>query len=178
MTQGGLGANKRYRVDDADDDDEYAGADNPDPKINDDTPLTEYGHPAGRVTRRTIAKLVKRYYAAAASQNGAKACSLMHPRLRENLRLNRSVPEDQYSFPVHVRLAPGERCAHAMSALFELHHQGLVRELPTLRVTAVRVDGPHGVAILAFTTAGRQWLPVARDGAVWKIHGLLGTLLP
>jgi hypothetical protein len=158
-------------------DDEH-GMDNPDPKVNDDTPLTEYGHPASTVEKRNIAVLVKRYYEAAVAQDGVKACSLLYWRLARNPGLKRTVPEDQYTVPIRVRVSPGESCAHVTSLLFKLHHHGLMMETPTLQVTAVRVDGTHGVAMLGFNTASEQWIPVAREGAVWKIHALLATLLP
>jgi hypothetical protein len=165
----------QYRKGDADVDD-IEGEDNP--KSDDDYPLTEYGHAAPVAEKRDIASLVKRYYSAAASEDGVAACRLLYSRLARHPGLKKTVPEDRYSRPVNFHVPPNESCAAVTSLLFELHHGSLVRDAPTLQVTGVRVDGAHGLALLGFKTAPEQWIPVAREGAVWKVHALIALLLP
>jgi hypothetical protein len=169
---------KSYRTGDNDVDDEHGE----DPKLSgaltDDYPLTLYGHAAGAVERRQIASVVQRYYAAAVAADGARACSLLYSRLARDPSLTRTVPEDRFSYPARVRVSPGESCARVLSRLFERNHQALLREAPTLQVTAVRVHGVHAVAVLGFKTAPEHWMAVIREGAVWKVHTLLGILLP
>jgi hypothetical protein len=166
---------KSYRTGDSDVDDEY-GKD--DPANNDDYPLTEYGHPASAVERQEIASLLGRYYAAAAAEDGAKACSLLDSHLARDPRLTKTVPEDRFSYPVRVRISPGERCPQVTSTLFKRRHRGLLQKALTLQVTAVRVSGSHGVAVLGFKTAPEHWIPVVREDGVWKTQALLALLLP
>lgn len=166
---------KSYRTGDNDVDDEY-GED--DPASNDDYPLTEYGHQASAVERQKIASLLERYYEAAAAEDGAKACSLLYSRLARDPWLTKTVPEDRFSYPVRVRVFPGERCPQVTSALFKRRHRGLLQKALTLQVTAVRVSGSHGVAVLGFKTAPEHWMPVVREDGVWKTQALLALLLP
>lgn len=166
---------KSYRTGDSDVDDENGkeGLGN-----HDDDPLTLYGHAAGPVDRRNITALLERYYAAAAADEGAKACSLLYSSLARDPRLTKTVPEDRFSFPLHVRVLPGESCSRVTSRLFRLRHRSLSLEAPTLQVINLRVDGAHGDAVLGFKTAPEQWIPIARQDGVWKVHALLALMLP
>jgi hypothetical protein len=174
-TQTGAAAKsaKSYRTGDNDVDDEN-GEDRPD----DDYPLTKYGHAASAAEKRAITALLEHYYAAATAEDGAKACSLLYSSLARDPDLTKTVPADRFSYPIRVRISPGESCAHVLSALFKHRHPNLMLDAPTLQVTTVRVDGAHGMAVLGFRTAPEHWMPIARERGVWKAHALLGLLLP
>jgi hypothetical protein len=167
-----------YRTGDNDVDDEYGRDPKLDGRVTDDYPLTEYGHVATVADEREIASLVQRYYAAAAAVDGRKACSLLYSRLARDPSSTKTVPEDRFSYPVHVHVSAGESCAKVTSRLFRSRHHSLEEEALTLRVTAVRTGGVHGVAVLGFKTVPEHWIPVLRDHGVWKIHTLLAMLLP
>jgi hypothetical protein len=164
---------KSYRTGDNDVDDEY-GKDSPD----DDYPLTKYGRAANIAEKRAVAGLLRRYYAAAAVEDGWKACSMLYSGLAKDLRMTRTVPHDRFSYPIRVHISPDEKCPGVMSRLFKRRHDGLVQEVPTLQVTAVRVNGAHGVAVLGFKTVPEHWMPIVREDGRWKVHSVLGLLLP
>lgn len=170
---------KSYRTGDDDVDDENGkDPENSDPVKTDDYPLTAYGHPASPVEKSEITTLVRRYYAVAARDDAALACTLLYSPLARDPALTRTVPEDLYSRPARPRVLPGEGCAQVLSRLFKRRHRTLAGEAASLRVTGVRVDGPHGVALLGFATVGEEWIAVVREGTAWKLHALLGILLP
>jgi hypothetical protein len=165
----------QYRRGDADVDD-YHGIDGP--GSEDDYPLTQYGHLASARDARKIATLVKHYYSFAVQRNGVMACSLLYDPLARDPALIKTVPEDRYSRPARPRVLPGETCAEVTSLLFNRRHETLTTNAATVEVTHVRVKGSHGVAVLSFKTAPEQWLPVVREGTVWKLHALLPVVLP
>jgi hypothetical protein len=172
---GGASATRGYRTGDGDDDD-LNGKDRP--GFHDDVPITEYGHAAGVSDREAVAALVKRYYSIAATGDGKAGCSLVYSRLAKNPGLTKTVPEDRYSEPVLPHVSRGESCAQVATKLFTQHRKTLPAEATTVRVTGVRVDGIHGVALLGFATAPERWLPIAREGRVWKLHALLAGEFP
>lgn len=144
----------------------------------DDFPITEYGHAASATDRRTVTALVKRYYAEAVAEDGAKACGLVRASLLKDPGLKKTVPEDRFSRPVHPHASPGETCTQVTSKLFKQDHQTLPSEARTLQVLGVRADGIHGVAVLGFKRAPERWLPVVREDGVWKIQALLASEMP
>ncbi|HEY3885385.1 MAG TPA: hypothetical protein VGL62_09280, partial [Vicinamibacterales bacterium] len=164
-----------YRHGDADSDDEH-GVD--DRTANDDEPFITYGRAANAGERQNITALLKSYYDYAEAGNAVKACALVYSRLATDPALRKTVPEDRYSRPVRVHASPGESCARVASRLFKRRHLRLTLEAPTLRVLIIRVKGAHGLAIMGFRTEPEQWIPIAREGSVWKVHAFLAGLLP
>jgi len=137
----------------------------------DDNVVLHYGHATNAQDRRTITALVKRYFAAAARQDGASACSMIASSLAN------SVAETLggKAGPAYSR---GNTCAAVMSKLFYHYHRQLAAHESQLEVTAVRLDGPKGIAVLGFKTLPGRQLHVARENAVWKIDALLDLELP
>lgn len=139
---------------------------------SDDTnnnPSLNFGHAADAADARTIATLVKRYYAAAHAEDGAKACKMLYSTLEE------AVPEDYGESPPGQPYMRGTTCAAVLTLLFKHDHPQLALELPKLEVARVRLVEHHGIAILHFGTLPERQIPVAREGHIWKIQALLDS---
>jgi hypothetical protein len=134
----------------------------------DDGGIRSYGHAASAADKRAIAALVKRYYAAAAASDGAKACPLMYSTLQE------AIPED-YGQPPGPAYARGKTCAVVMSKLFAHVHSRLAG---AFEMTGVRVDGREARALLGSRTTPARFILATRERGAWKIDELLGQPLP
>ncbi|MFZ2114909.1 MAG: hypothetical protein WAU77_14395 [Solirubrobacteraceae bacterium] len=136
--------------------------------------VSDFGHAASEPYRRAITALVKRYYAAALADDGAKACSMIYSTLAE------SVPED-YGGASHQPLpAPylrGETCAAVLTGLFKHLHAQLTVEVPKLEVARVRVEEHHALVLLRFGKLPERQIPVAREGRIWRMEELLDSEL-
>jgi hypothetical protein len=138
---------------------------------SDDSSVRGFGHAADSAEGRTIASLVRRYFAAANAGDGATACSIMVPGIA------RSVPED-IGGPAGPLYARGTTCAVVMSKAFVHYHRQIAAHAATLRIAAVRVKRGNGVAVLAFNRLPGREIHVAREGDVWKIQATLDAELP
>ena len=138
-----------------------------------DDHITEgYGHEASASDRRAVAAAVKAYYAVALAGEGARACSMMVSTLAK------SVPED-YGRPPGPSALRGKTCEMVMTKLFGQQHGLLAREVPTMKVRKVRVNGNSILAFLAFkTTLEPREIGLDRKGGVWKVGALLDNSLP
>lgn len=158
------------RGDDDEDDDTY--------DYWDDHLIRDYGHVASAVVRRAVTSVVMRYFATANAENGTTACSLMYSRLAKATNFAKAVPQDYEPYP-GSSFSRDKHCSQFMSQLFkEVHEQLSVADIPTLEVTAVRVNGSHGLALLAFKTTPERWIAVRREHGAWKIDGLLDSEIP
>src|ERR1700722_9331107 len=78
--------NSNHEDGDGDSSEEYETTfDNGDYHDSDDGAMLNFGKVASRTEARAITMVVKRYYAAAAAGNGARACSLMAPAVAKSL---------------------------------------------------------------------------------------------
>jgi hypothetical protein len=134
----------------------------------DDSVISASGQPASGAEERTIAALVKRYYAAAAASDGAKACRLIYSMLEE------AIPED-YGQPPGPAYSRGKTCAVVMSKTFAHSHSQLAGGFA---VTGVRVEGNEARALLGSRTLPASFILLRRERGVWKIYELLGQPLP
>ncbi|MGH2879519.1 MAG: hypothetical protein ACRDK4_07945 [Solirubrobacteraceae bacterium] len=135
---------------------------------SDDSPIRGYGEAADPSDSRAIAALVKRYYAAAAAANGARACSLVYSLFAE------AIPED-YGRGAGPAYSRGDTCAVVLSKLFKHDHA----QIPTsIVVSAVRIDGGQARALIGSKTAPAGYLTVRRERGDWKIDNLLAVQLP
>jgi hypothetical protein len=134
---------------------------------NDDGPLfASYGGRAGPADTRAITALVKRYYAASAGGDGARACSLLSSSLAAGVA-------SEYGHSAH------EGCAASVSALLaEQRRRFIAEDIPTMLITAVHVKGNLGLAVLSFKTTPESQIVLAREGRVWKIDALFDTYMP
>ncbi len=85
---------------------------------DDDEKVLHYGHAASPSDRRASVALVTRYFAVAAAENGAAACSMLVPFIAE------AVAEQDGKSPPLL----GKTCAVVMSKLFRLHHRSACAE--------------------------------------------------
>jgi hypothetical protein len=134
----------------------------------DDSVIGNIGHASSPADKRTIAILVKRYYAAAATANGSRACSLMYSLYAE------AIPED-YGKAAGPYYAHGNTCAAVMSKLFKHNHGTLDA---AFQVTNVRISGNRAFALLGSTTLPARFMILRREHSTWKIDDLFGEQLP
>jgi hypothetical protein len=133
--------------------------------------ITEYGQEASSADRHAITALVKRYYAAAAADDGATACALIYSPLSE------SVAEDYGQAPGPASLQ-GRTCQVVMSKFFRQVPGQPAAVLATTEVTGVRVKGRRGFALLRSKAVPEGDIPVERELGTWKIGTLIGDPLP
>jgi hypothetical protein len=137
----------------------------------DDNVVRRYGHAADAIDEHAITALVKRYFATAVAHDGAAGCSMILSTVA------RSIPEDigRPPGPPYLR---GNTCAAVVSKVFNVNHKQLGAYAAALRITGVRVDHDHGVAVLGFRMLPGREIRVERQGGAWKIEGLLDRELP
>jgi hypothetical protein len=151
---------------DNDDDRGYRGN-----KENDDkTLLAKYGHLADLPTTRSVTVMVKSYYAAAAADDGRKACILLDTSLTVGLTQATSQSAQDNT---------GHACASSMAVFFTRQHQQLVADdVATMTVINVHVTGKVGLAVLGFRTMPEGEIILSREGHAWKINALLDSVMP
>lgn len=146
-------------------------------KTDDDIGVKTYGRAATTAEQQAITVVVRHYYAAASAGNGAAACALIYPELVKGANLEQSLPEEYRPAPGSTVLR-GKGCPQVESVLFEVNHQQFVAQSATLHVTAARVNGVRGLALLGFRSSGEHEIALKREGGAWKIDALLPMSLP
>jgi hypothetical protein len=142
--------------------------DNDNDNNDDDARDLNYGHAATPAEERSVAGLVRRYYAAAAAGDGAQACRLLVPLTAE------SVVEDDGRSP-SLR---GRTCTVVMSKLFKLQHRTLAGKSAALEMFAVRIKGNRGLALLEFPEIHEvRQLGLRRVAGTWRIVDLLDGII-
>jgi hypothetical protein len=139
---------------------------------SDDGSVLDFGHPADASDARQITALVKRYYAAAAAEEGARACSMLYSTFAE------AVPEDYGKSPPGPSFARGTTCPAVMTAMFKHFHSHLVARLPKLQVYRVGVNERQGEVVLRFGSLPEREIHVDREGHTWKVVALIDSALP
>ena len=133
----------------------------------------DFGHAASPSEQRAITTLVKDYYTAALTDNGARGCALLYSTLAE------AAPGDDSREPGTAPYMQGAKtCAAVLTKLFNHFHAQLAAELPKLRVTRVRLEEHHGFAFLSFGTLPERRISVQREGHVWKMTQIYDEELP
>lgn len=123
---------------------------------DDDAKVLAYGHAAGPAERQIAVALTKSYFAAAAAENGARACQLLAPFLAETV-----FETDGSALALH-----SHTCAAVMSKLFQVRHQLLVEKSASIKVIVVRVKGNRMLVVLEFPP-----IPEARQIEERRIEG-------
>jgi hypothetical protein len=163
-------SNPNHEDGDLDSSEEYEDTfDNRDYHDSDDGIVLNYGHAANAADTRAIAIEAKRYYAAAAADNGKKACSMMTASDAG------SVAEDYGSGAGPAYLRGGKTCEAVMSRLFEHSHAKLTGAID---VTGVRVKEGSAYALIGSTKLPASLIILKHEGGAWKINSLLGGALP
>jgi hypothetical protein len=143
-----------------------------DPNSNDDSPIVGYGHAASASEFHAIAMLIKRYYRAAAADEGAKACSMLLSTFAETVAEEDGTASDR----PYLR---GKTCPVVLSKLFKLRHHEISAQLPSMKVTLARVGSETALVLLSVsTTPEPQKISVAREGSAWKMKELLDSGMP
>jgi hypothetical protein len=136
-------------------------------RVDDDKlSVRSYGHEATQGDKSVITRLVKRYFTAAAAENGAKACAIIDSSVAKAAPLDYGQNGPPY-------LRGGKTCAAVFSLLFKHDHRQLAVRASRLKVTGVRVEGNEGFVLLAFGRMPERQIAVEREGRVWKIEALL-----
>ncbi len=131
---------------------------------NDNTPgIKAAGPPANGADRRTIAALVRDYYATALAGDGAKACLLLDSTLATAITVGGSGP----------RASGPSTCTAALSRLFKQQHNYLASEDPrTMVVTGVYLKNSEAIATLGFKTMPQSEILLEREHGMWKINAV------
>lgn len=133
---------------------------------SDDAPyLASFGKRSSQADRQAVVALVKRYYAAVAGGDGARACSQLHSSLVSGL------VEDQGQSVQSV----GRTCAAVMSRLLRQRKQLTASDAATMVVVDVRVKGALGLVALGFRSRRVSQILVKREGGAWKIDALFDS---
>jgi hypothetical protein len=138
---------------------------------SDDYAVLTFGHEASPAERQVVTALVKSFYAAAAAEDGAKACSLIYSLLAE------SIPETYGEVATGPPELRGKTCAVVMTKLFKRDHQELVVHNATLKVTGVRVEAKNGFVLLDFKGVPDRHVVLHRELGAWKIDSLFALKL-
>jgi hypothetical protein len=135
----------------------------------DDGSVLKIGSPASAADRRAVTETVKRYYAAAASGDSARACSMIVASFAK------SIPEvyGQATGPPYLR---GLKTCPTLLARYFKHFSAQLAN--AFVVTGVRVQGNRGAALLGSKKMPASSILLNREHGVWKIEGLLGGQLP
>jgi hypothetical protein len=121
-----------------------------------------YGSSANRADTRAIARLLRRYFAAAVAGNARTACSLLDATIVRELE------------QIEGQAGAGD-CTQAVSAALAQQHSALTADDPaTMTVIFVHVKGDFGLAALGFTTAPEQEITLEREDGNWKVDALSG----
>ncbi|HXP99469.1 MAG TPA: hypothetical protein VN845_05310 [Solirubrobacteraceae bacterium] len=132
------------------------------------TAIASYGQAASAADMGAITTLVKRYYAAAAAENGALACSFTYYIEVETL------PE-HYGGPPGPRWLHGaDTCPTLLTRVFKHFHSKLTGPVD---VMAVRVKGQRAEALVGFPglRLPEGVVKIRREGDGWKVNGLLAV---
>jgi hypothetical protein len=139
---------------------------------SDDAKTLSFGHAATASDAKTIAALIRRYYAAAAAEDGTKACSMLDSVYAETL------PEDYGTSPPGPAFAQGKTCAAVLTAVFKHFHGEVLKRFPKLEVSRIRIKRREGIAISSFGDLSEREIHFEREGHSWKLVTLIDNELP
>jgi hypothetical protein len=129
------------------------------------------GQKAGEADTRAVTAAVKRYYAAANADDGARACRLLYPGVA------RAAPED-YGQSIGPRHLHGTNCATVLSLMFKYRGGRPATDLTAIEVTSVRLDkGGAAVALLRAPKMSLGEIELQREGGSWKVLQPIGNAL-
>lgn len=134
--------------------------------------ILDYAKAANATNKRKITALVKRYYLAAAAEDGSRACSMLFRPVAK------AVPEDQGTSPPGPAYMQGKTCPAVVTLMFKHFHDQIMTELPALKVTRVRLEHDHGLVVLTFGAMPERQTSVHREGYSWKMSALIDSEMP
>jgi hypothetical protein len=148
--------------------------DNPTPQSyrfpdSDDGPSFAFGHAPSVAVRGAIAGVVKRYYAAAATSDGARACPLLMPAVA------RSLPESYGGPLAPVYMRGAKTCAAVLSLIFSHDHTQLA---DAIELFSVRVEGEDARVIFSSRTMPASSVLLTGQGGTWRLVEISAQPLP
>lgn len=139
---------------------------------SDDNSVRFYGHAVSDPERHVISALVERYYAAAAAENGATACTMISAPIVD------SIPETLGGPAGPPYLQGNKTCAKIVSRLFAQNHEQLSTYDALLHVDGVRRSGDRVLVIMRFRGHPARQIAAVDEHGSWKIQALLDDELP
>jgi hypothetical protein len=125
-----------------------------------------FGPAATPAEHEAMATLLRRYYDAAAADNGALACTLLDPLVAEA-----AVEEHRPGKgPPALR---GRGCAQVLTKLFAQRHRELAEEAAALRVGWAQTKGQRATVLADFGPTRERLVLVHRSQGVWQMDALL-----
>jgi hypothetical protein len=136
----------------------------------DDGSVRKFGRPATPSERRPIVALAKRYYSAAASDDGARICAMIYrPLARSYVE---TVGEHGPRFVRGLK-----SCSQILSRFFGGASQSVAFDL-RLGITQVRVARGIGLVVLGNKPFPIRVLEVVREHGKWFLYGSLDSEMP
>lgn len=127
-----------------------------------------FGPAASATERWPIVTLITRYYAAAAADDGARACSMLYPLIAEAIveehRPGRGSPALR-----------GNTCAQVAAKVFARRHRELVKDAATLRVGWIQLQARQAVTLVHFGPTRELMVRVHRAHGGWQMNTLLDS---
>lgn len=154
--------------------DSDADGDNDHPRLGyydrDDTGTRDFGHAASPRDKKALISLTRRYYAAAATENGAAACALLYKPYA-------SIVVEDYgrgsAGPSY--LSSGTTCPSVLTLIFRHFHTKLVEPIEIIRT---RVSGNTGLVLIGTANTPASDLETRREKHQWRTVGMLASSLP
>lgn len=135
----------------------------------DDSPFLDAARPAGPAVARAITTVVNRYYAVAAGDDGAAACSLLLPSLAA------ATPLDYGGSAGPAYLRGGKTCPEILTRLFKYAHAQLAG---SIAVTGMRATRNQAYVLLHSATLPYPYITVEKYHGTWKVTDLIGATQP
>lgn len=139
--------------------------------------VLSFGRPATASEQRAVTALIKRYYAAALAEDGARGCAMLYSTLAE------AAVEDDAQPPGPPYMYGAKSCAEVLARLFKHYHPQLAAEVPKLQVTHIRMQEHKGFALLRFGKLPERQIAVGREPLghgryTWKMNTIYDDELP
>jgi hypothetical protein len=125
-----------------------------------------FGPYATPAERQAVAAFIKRYYAIAATGNGAKACALLDPLVAEMVAQGRNVGWGPSSLK-------GGTCPRVATEFFAQRRRELFEDVATLRVGWVQLQAKQAIALVHFGSKRERIVRLRRRYGVWQMFSLL-----
>lgn len=137
---------------------------------HDDGAIRAYGHAASATDKRELTVFIKRYFTAAADEDGATACSMLTTVVAN------SIPETYgrgSAGPAFLRKA--STCPAVLTLVFNHLHAQLVGPFEIVRP---RVDGEKARVLFSAKGMPASYLELQRVGSQWRSVEMLAAPLP
>ncbi len=156
-------------IDPEDEDSDYPTAESYRFPDADDRATFAYGHAPGARERASIASVVERYFAAAAADDGARACALLLPSFAATVAESYGVGDGS------ALVRDGRSCAAVIGLLLR-RYRGELAE--AISVVEVRVAGRDAQVVFSSRRMPASYILLARHDGSWWVTQPIGVRLP